>query len=114
MYSKEEGTPAAKLPEQIHGNTKKSRYNKIMEKQQTISYENLINKIGKECEVLIENMSFDKKYFIGRTMQDVPEIDGLVYIRNNSTDDEKNFINTFRKCKIIDVNYYDLIGEFVE
>ena len=30
MYSKEEGTPAARLPEQIHGNTKKSRYNKIM------------------------------------------------------------------------------------
>ena len=30
MYSKEEGTPAAKLPNQIHGNTKKARYRKIM------------------------------------------------------------------------------------
>ena len=28
QYSKEEGTPAAKLPDQIHGNTKKARYNK--------------------------------------------------------------------------------------
>ena len=37
MYSKEEGTPAAKLPDQIHGNTKKARYNKIMEAQQEIS-----------------------------------------------------------------------------
>jgi len=27
MYSKEEGTPAAKMENQIHGNTKKSRYN---------------------------------------------------------------------------------------
>ena len=25
MYSKEDGTPAARLPEQIHGNTKKAR-----------------------------------------------------------------------------------------
>ena len=33
MYSKEEGTPAARLPEQIHGNTKKARYNKIMKAQ---------------------------------------------------------------------------------
>ena len=113
MYSKEEGTPAAKLPSQIHGNTKKSRYNKIMEKQQVISHENLKNKVGKEYEVLIEEMSFDKKYFIGRTMQDVPDIDGLVYIRANSNDNEKDVINTFRKCEIIDVNYYDLIGKFV-
>ena len=28
-YSKEEGTPAAKMENQIHGNTKKSRYNKL-------------------------------------------------------------------------------------
>lgn len=47
MYSKEEGTPAAKLPDQIHGNTKKARYNKIMEAQQEISKEILTNKIGK-------------------------------------------------------------------
>ena len=47
MYSKEEGTPAARLPEQIHGNTKKSRYNKIMEAQQEISKQILKNKIGK-------------------------------------------------------------------
>ena len=78
MYSKEEGTPAAKLPDQIHGNTKKSRYNKIMQIQQKVSNQNLRKKIGKEYEVLIEDMSFDRRYYIGRTMQDVPDIDGLV------------------------------------
>lgn len=60
MYSKEEGTPAAKLPNQIHGNTKKARYRKIMEQQSRISKENLEKKIGKEYEVLIEDISFDK------------------------------------------------------
>ena len=59
MYSKEEGTPAAKLPDQIHGNTKKARYNKIMEAQQEISKEILTNKIGKNYKVLVEDMSFD-------------------------------------------------------
>ena len=75
--------------------------------------ETLKSKFNNVYDVLIENMSFDKKYFIGRTMQDVPDIDGLVYIRANSNDNEEDIINTFKKCKIIDVNYYDLIGKFV-
>ncbi len=111
MYSREEGTPAAKLPDQIHGNTKKSRYNKIMQIQQKVSNQNLRKKIGKEYEVLIEDMSFDRRYYIGRTMQDVPDIDGLVYIKNNAEENPEKFINKFIKCKIIYVDNYDLIAE---
>ena len=110
MYSKEDGTQAAKLPNQIHGNTKKSRYKKIMEIQQEISKNNLEQKIGKKYKVLVEDISFDGKYFIGRTMQDVPEIDGLVYIKNENLKKE-NMINQFIKCKITEINDYDLIGE---
>ncbi len=111
MYSKEEGTPAAKLPDQIHGNTKKARYNKIMEAQQEISKQILENKIGKIYRVLVEDMSFDGKYFIGRTMQDVPEEDGLVYIKNNENLNESEILNNFIDCKIVDVSNYDLIGD---
>lgn len=110
-YSKEDGTPAAKLPDQIHGNTKKSRYNRIMKAQQDISKENLEKKIDKEIKVLIEDISFDGKYYIGRTMQDVPEIDGLVYIERKSI--KTNIVNKFIRCKIIDVSKYDLIGEII-
>ena len=110
MYSKEEGTPAARLPEQIHGNTKKSRYNKIMEAQQEISKDVLENKIGNTYKVLIEDMSFDGKYFIGRTMQDVPEEDGLVYIKNEGNLDVEKVLNSFVDCEIQDVSNYDLIG----
>ncbi len=106
-YSKEEGTPAEKLPNQIHGNTKKARYDKIMRKQQEISRNKLKEKIGKSCDVLIEQISFDRKYLIGRTMQDVPEIDGLVYIENVEMNYQK-LINSIQKCKIIDVSNYDL------
>lgn len=111
MYSREEGTPAAKLPDQIHGNTKKARYNKIMEAQQEISKQILESKIGKVYKVLVEDMSFDGKYFIGRTMQDVPEEDGLVYIKNNGNLNEEKILNNFVDCKIVDVSNYDLIGE---
>ena len=111
MYSKEEGTPAEKLPNQIHKNTKKSRYNKIMQEQQKISKQKLENKIGKTYDVLIEEISFDKKFLIGRTMQDVPEIDGLVYVKVQENDlavEQK--IGQIIKCKITEVSNYDLIG----
>ena len=110
MYSKEEGTPAAKLPGQVNGNTKKSRYNKIMKIQQKISNENLQRKIGQEYEVLIEAISFDGKFLIGRTKQDVPDIDGIVYIKCT---EDKNKINQFIKVRILEVKDYDLIGEMI-
>ena len=49
-YSKEEGTPAEKLPNQIHGNTKKKRYNKIMSLQQEISKEKQEKFLGKKSK----------------------------------------------------------------
>ena len=117
MYSKEEGTPAARMKNQIHGNTKKSRYNKIMSLQQEISRENLSKKIGREYEVLIENISFDKKYLIGRTSQDVPDIDGIVYIKydnqREANRDITEYKNQFVKCKIINVKDYDLIAKML-
>ena len=100
-----------KLPNQIHGNTKKSRYNKIMTLQQEISRKNLGKRLGKEYEVLIENTTFDKKYLIGRTKMDVPEMDGVVYIKDTS---DRDLINEFVKCKIVDIRDYDLIGELYE
>lgn len=112
MYSKEEGTPAEKLPEQIHGNTKKARYKKIMSIQKEISKNNLENKLNKEYEVLVEDITFDKKFYVGRTMQDVPEIDGLVYIKNEQKIKD-NVINNFAKCKIVEIRDYDLIAEFI-
>ena len=42
---------------------------------------------------------------------DVPEMDGVVYIKNNS---DKDLINKFIKCKIVDIRDYDLIGELYE
>ena len=113
MYSKEEGTPASRLPEQIHGNTKKARYNKIMKAQKQISLEKQGNKIGKTYKVLAEDISFDGKYFVGRTMQDVPEEDGLVYIKDAQNYKQEDILNHFVECKIEEAREYDLIGTIV-
>lgn len=106
-YSKEEGTPAEKLPNQIHANTKKSRYNKIMRLQQQIAIEKQKELIGRKLEVLVETKTFDGKYYVGRSYMDVPDIDGLIYIEMIDEALECKFV----ECEVIDTNGYDLIAK---
>ena len=63
-------------------------------------------KIGTKQEVLIESKSFDRTYYIGRTKSDVPDIDGVVYIKNKNLK-----LNDFAECEITDFKEYDLIGK---
>ncbi len=106
-YSKEEGTAAERLPNQIHSMTKKSRYDKIMNLQQQIANEIQQKLIGKELEVLIETKTFDGKYYVGRSYREVPEIDSLIYMPVT----DKELTGKFVKCKITAVQDYDLIGK---
>ena len=110
-YSKEEGTPAEKMPNQVHPQTKKSRYHKIMSLQQEISKENLKQKIGKNYEVMIEGITKNEKYYVGRSYMDTPEIDGVIYIKNNT---ERLQTGEFVTCKITDMKEYDLVGEIIQ
>lgn len=105
-YSKEDGTPASRLKEQIHPMTKKSRYNKIMKLQQEISLENEKKNIGKELEILIEDILPDKKFYLGRSYMDVPGIDGIAYVKNET---KENLIGKYVKATVIDTKDYDMI-----
>ena len=102
-YSKEEGTVASKMESQVHPMTKKRRYNKIMALQQEISKENMKKHIGKTLKVLVENSKDDSA--IGRTYMDVPDIDGVIYIKGKAKP------STFENCKVTDFKEYDLMGE---
>ena len=89
--------------------TKKSRYNKIMAIQQEV-YKEVSNKyIGKELEVLLEERSFDGKYYIARSYMDVPDIDGVVFVNC----DEENLEGNFIKVRITSVQDYDFIAELI-
>lgn len=108
-YSKEDGTPASRIKTQVHPMTKKSRYNKIMAIQQEV-YKEVSNKyIGKDLEVLLEERSFDGKYYIARSYMDVPDIDGVVFVNC----DEENLEGKFIKVKVTNVQDYDLIAELI-
>ena len=109
-YSKEDGTPAEKMEGQIHPNTKKARYNKIMKLQKAISEERLKSKIGNVYKTLIEEKSFDGKYLVGRTYMDVPDEDGVVFIENSI---DKDLIGKFVEIEVTGTQEYDLLGKLI-
>lgn len=107
-YSKEEGTRAASLDEQIPDSIKEERKNEIMAIQSEISAEILTKKIGKKLEVLIEE-EVDEENYVGRTYMDSPEIDGITYVHS-----AKNLkIGSFVQVDVVDSLDYDLVGEII-
>jgi len=108
-YSKEDGTPASRIKEQIHYKTKEKRLNAIMTLEQKIAKIKLEEKIGNKYETLIEGETSDGKFYIGRSYMDIPNEDGVIFIPKN----KENLIGKFVMCKITDVVDYDLIGECV-
>ena len=107
VFSREEGTPAYDFPQQIPMRIKKERLKELMLIQQSISEEINNSYIGKEIEVLIDEIKSGKpKIAIGRTKGDAPEIDGKVVIRTNQAQ-----VGKFLKVKVTEAFEYDLAGE---
>jgi len=107
-YSAEDGTPAARLPEQIDDATKDIRYETLMSIAQEVSKNACLSKIGTVQTVLTEG--FSDLFYVGRSTADGPEIDGKVYF----TSENELAPGTFVKVKILGAEEYDLIGEVVQ
>ena len=103
-YSLEEGTPAAKMPDQIDEDVKNRRLDQLMMLQQAISAELLQNRIGEVCEVLVEGR--DEDGFYGRSLREAPESDGCIHLVG---DDYK--IGSYVPIRIISADAYDLRAE---
>ncbi|MGM0395540.1 MAG: 30S ribosomal protein S12 methylthiotransferase RimO [Bacillota bacterium] len=104
-YSKEENTPADKMPGQIEEDVKEERRDKLMELQRSISEKLMSKKIGKKYEVLVEEQAEDGLY-IGRSYMDSPEIDGVIYFKSG-----KNLeIGDIVKVRVTEYLEYDLLG----
>ena len=105
-YSREENTPADKLPNHIEQEVKERRRDNLMLVQQEISQELNSNKVGNIYEVLVEEQIEDKVY-IARTQYDAEEIDSIVYVKS----EEKLNVGDFVKVEIKSALEYDLMGD---
>ena len=82
-YSPVEGAKANELEGAVPEEVKEERLARFMEKQARISAARLQAKIGQTIDVLIDEV--DEEGAIGRSKADAPEIDGMVYL-NDETD----------------------------
>ncbi len=109
-YSKEEGTVAAKLPEQIPARMKTSRLNRLMKTQARVSFNKNRSLVGRTEQVLVEGYSDETNLLLkGRSARQAPDIDGQYLITAGTAD-----VGEYVQLKITDSSEYDLIGEIVE
>jgi len=109
-YSKEEGTPAADMPEQISERVKRERYKKLMQLQARLSFKRNRRLMETVEEVIVEGVSEESELLLkGRSSRQAPDIDGMVYITSGQAN-----IGDIVRLKITDSSDYDLIGEIVD
>lgn len=106
-YSKEEGTPAVKLKEQIPEERKEERYDQIMSLQQEVSAENNQKIIGQKLECIIDGLTDDGKMYVTRSYRDVPDTDGFVFVNK----EKEHKVGDFIECIVKEAYEYDLIAE---
>ena len=109
-YSKEEGTIAGDMPEQVEEELKEERYNRIMELQQKISLERNKTHVGKKTKVLVEGLSEETDLLLqGRAAFQAPEIDGITYINSGTASPGE-----IKNVLITEAHPYDLVGEIID
>lgn len=105
-YSPEEGTPAAKLPDQIPDPIKQDRLDRLMNLQQKTSLKKNKSRIGSVESVLISDVD-ENGNCIGRSCREAPETDGIIYVNcENARPEPGQFI----PVRIQSAEIYDLRG----
>ncbi|MEY3671327.1 MAG: ribosomal protein methylthiotransferase [Pseudomonadota bacterium] len=105
QYSPVDGAPANALEGAVPDEIKQERWDRFMAHQQAISTERLARKVGKEIEVLIDEV--DEDGAIGRSSADAPEIDGCVYVDSQAALKPGDKV----RVRVTDSDEYDLWAE---
>ena len=106
-YSKEEGTPAAAMKNQVHPSTKKRRQKELMLLQQQIAFDAAEKMKDKVLDVIIEGKIADEDVYVGRTYKDIPGVDSNIFVETK----RELMTGDFIKAKVTGADGYDLIGE---
>ena len=110
VYSREEGTPAYTMPNQVPDRVKKKRLHTLMQVQQEISKELQEKRMGETFKVMIDEASKEEKdIYLGRSQYDAPEVDGVVFVHSSQRLNPGEFV----QVRITGSYEYDLVGEVV-
>ena len=106
-YSPEEGTPAARMEDQIPEEVKQERLDRLMNLQASISLEKNQARVGKVLNVLVTDHN-EEGLCLGRSESEAPETDGEILFKAKGKLPEPG---QFVRVKITQADTYDLMGE---
>ena len=95
----------AQVPDEV----KQERWERFMEAQQHISAEIFQSKVGREIDVLVDEIDEENDEAIARSPWDAPEIDGNVFLPGETNLKPGDMV----RVRIVEAEEYDLIGERV-
>ncbi len=102
-YSREEGTRAYDLPDQVDEDEKADRAQRLRDVADVACTPRIAARVGREMDVLVEGAEEDGQLF-GRAMCQAPEVDGVVYLAEGK-------IGDVRRVTITDALLYEMEGE---
>ncbi len=111
IYSDAEDLASHGLSHPVSKKVAQQRYNRLMSFQATISKQINQQYIGKEMAVLVEER-LENNLWLGRTVNQAPEVDGVTYIRSGNN--RLLTVGQFTTATIVDATEYDLVAEIPE
>ena len=110
-YSREEGTPAYDMPNQVPEDVMQERYHDLMSVQCKISEELNQELEGRELDVLVEGRDEEQQNIaVGRSYREAPDVDGQVYIEGDTDSQPGDIV----RVKVLQGFTYDVVGERVD
>ncbi len=106
-YSREPGTPASDLPDQIPEAVKQERWERAMAHQQAIALARQEAQLGRVLEVLVDGYDAANRRTLARSYREAPEVDGYVLVRGQYEPGER------LQVRITGAMPYDLEGRVV-
>ncbi len=121
VFSCEEGTPAARLPDQVPDEVRQDRLDRLMDLQRRISREHCRGRVGKTVTVLVDGEvppdepvselldgvpPEERVRYVGRSRCEAYEVDGAIYLVGRFS------VGEFAKVEIIDSGDYDLLAKW--
>lgn len=102
-YSREEGTRAFDLPDQVDDDEKADRAQRLRDVADAVCAPRIADRVGRQLDVLVEGCEEDGQLF-GRAQCQAPEVDGVTYVSSGR-------VGEVVTTRIIDTLMYEMEGE---
>jgi ribosomal protein S12 methylthiotransferase len=109
-FSPEEGTAAARMPDQIPDDVKMERTQRLVDAAEQLGFDATARHVGERVDVIIDGIdeTDDGPELIGHTWFQAPDSDGAVHVSVGDV-----AVGDVVTCDLVDSFCYELIGEIV-